>query len=223
MFISGPVRGLIQPASLNTHSNALPPASGVIAGTGRASAAKASDTDETEIAPHCRERRPEIPPRLRTHRPCQKRAERTPMNLKTSEIDLHRSVANFLDWMVMPPAVWTTFPAGWTAMKKGAAGRLRGCGLKAGMPDILVFYNGFTIGIELKTKTEISRPQEAMFAKLRNAGVLVHICRDIEDVYQALALCHHVPMRKFNYGQSYKAPESRRPEKSAQSASSPAP
>lgn len=106
-------------------------------------------------------------------------------------------------------------------MRTGAAGRLKGCGLRAGMPDILVFHNGFTVGLELKTVNgTISRPQQDMFARLRNAGVLVHICRSIEDVYQALSICHHVPMRKFN-APRLQAPEGRCPEKSSQGATAP--
>ncbi|HEX8837694.1 MAG TPA: VRR-NUC domain-containing protein [Candidatus Acidoferrum sp.] len=142
------------------------------------------------------------------------------MKPRISEIDLHRSVADFLNLMLLPPAVWTTFPAGWTPMRSGAAGRLKGCGLRAGMPDILVFHNGFTVGLELKAANgTLSRPQQDMFAKLRNAGVLVHICRSIEDVYKALSVCHHIPMRKFN-APRIATPEGRRTKESTQGASS---
>lgn len=138
-----------------------------------------------------------------------------------SELNLHRSVSDFLDWMLLPPAMWTTFPAGWTAMRAGAAGRLKGCGLKAGMPDILVFYNGFTIGIELKSSiNNLSKAQRAMFDKLRKAGVMTHVCRSIDEVYEALAMCHRVPMRNFSYAPRIKASEGGRPQESPQGAGS---
>ena len=121
--------------------------------------------------------------------------------LKMSETDLHRSVAEYLDWVLLPPAVWTTFPAGWTALRKGAAGRLKGCGLKAGMPDILVFYNGFTVGIELKTpKGKSSDDQIAMAHKLNKAGVVVHVCRSVDEVREVLSDIHQIPMRKHEFG-----------------------
>lgn len=139
------------------------------------------------------------------------------MILKISETDLHRSVADFLSWVVLPPAVWTTFPAGWTAMKTGAAGRLKGCGLKAGMPDILIFYNSFTLAIELKTdKGKVSPAQEEMHNLLRRAGVAVCIDRSVEDVEETLRT-YGIPMRKLSYGPPrLKAPKGRRPQKPAQ-------
>lgn len=130
------------------------------------------------------------------------------MKSRMSEIDLHRSVADFLSWVVMPPAVWTTFPAGWTGMRPGAAGRLKACGLKAGMPDILLFYNGFTIGIELKVKTKPSAEQLDMFNKLRAAGVTVSIARSVDDVEETLRT-YSIPMRKFSYGSSLTSSEVR--------------
>lgn len=140
------------------------------------------------------------------------------MSLRTSELDLHRCVADFLSWVVLPPAVWTTFPAGWTSMRAGAAGRLKGCGLKAGMPDILIFYDGFTLGIELKVKTKPSEVQLEMFNKLRAAGVSVSIARSIEDVERTLRT-YKIPMRKMSYGPPrLQAPEGRRPQKPTQGA-----
>jgi hypothetical protein len=107
--------------------------------------------------------------------------------LRESEIDLHRSVAEFLDWVILPPTVWTTFPAGWGRLGRATAGRLRACGLKEGMPDILVFHHGGTIGIELKTLAgKPSAVQLQMANRLLHAGVPVHICRSINDVHRVL-------------------------------------
>lgn len=136
-----------------------------------------------------------------------------------SELSLHRSVAEFMDWMVLPPALWTTFPSGWTAMRTGAAGRLKACGLKAGMPDILVFHAGKTIGIELKAPLCSPSPiQIDMFNKLKLAGITVHVARSIETVHSIL-LGYQIPMRKFSHAQSFETPEGRRAKEPAQSAS----
>ena len=140
---------------------------------------------------------------------------------KISEIGLHRSVADFLSWTVLPPAVWTTFPAGWTAMRPGAAGRLKACGLKEGMPDILVFHDRRTFGIELKTEKGIVSPaQLSTFNLLEAAGIPVKIARSVDDV-ACFLLERCIPMRKVRYG--YKTSASRRSPQPAQGASSAAP
>jgi hypothetical protein len=128
-------------------------------------------------------------------------------SVPVSEDSLHRSVAEFLDWMLLPPAVWTTFPAGWGKLGKATAGRLKAVGLKEGMPDILVF-RGVTIGIELKTEKGKQSPEQiAMMYKLRAAGVSVHVCRSIDEVYEVLTT-FRVPMRSFHG--SFTPTESRR-------------
>lgn len=147
--------------------------------------------------------------------------------MKTPELELHRSVAEFMEWVVLPPALWTTFPAGWTSMRPGAAGRLKGCGLKAGMPDILVFYNSFTIGIELKTPSRRpSRPspeQLDMHSQLQAAGVPVSVCRSIGEVERILRT-YKIPLRKFSHGEiPYTTPKGCRSQEPAQGAAHPTP
>lgn len=100
-------------------------------------------------------------------------------------------------------------------MRPGAAGRLKGCGLKAGMPDILVFHHGFTLGIELKTRSNPSPEQREMFKQLQSAGVSVAIARSVDDVERILRM-YSIPLRKFSYAPRIKAPEGRRPEEPAQ-------
>lgn len=114
----------------------------------------------------------------------------TAEGIKTlSEIELHRAVAQFLDWCLVPPAMFTTFPAGWDRMSKSRAGMLRGCGLVKGFPDILIFSLGQTIGIELKfAKGRLSADQKRTHERLKAAGVSVHVCRDIADVEVALRM-----------------------------------
>lgn len=104
------------------------------------------------------------------------------------EAELHKSVAHFLDWALVPPAFFSTFPAGWGKLSKASAGRLYASGLKAGMPDIFVFGPGRkTVGIELKVPPNTATAvQRTMFAKLQAVGIRVYICRSIEDVVDAL-------------------------------------
>jgi predicted peroxiredoxin len=107
--------------------------------------------------------------------------------LKVTEDQLHRATAVLLDTILLPPALWTTFPSGWGKLGKATAGRLHGSGLKAGMPDILIFFNGRAIGIELKTETgKLSKDQINMAARLSDAGVRVYLCRNTDDVIGVL-------------------------------------
>lgn len=102
--------------------------------------------------------------------------------------ELHLSVANLLDWVLLPPALYSTFPSGWGALSKSMAQRLRKSGLKAGMPDIMVFPgDGRCFGVELKAGNDVLSPaQREMGIRLRDAGVPVYVCRSVEQVWDAL-------------------------------------
>jgi hypothetical protein len=108
------------------------------------------------------------------------------------ESELHKSVAELLDWVLVTPAMFTTFPAGWGKLSKATAGRLYASGMKAGMPDILVFdrhshQTTKAIGIELKVgaNSQTSK-QRATAAALQAVGIRVYVCKSIEDVLAAL-------------------------------------
>lgn len=125
-------------------------------------------------------------PDSRARRAHRSRAARSTALIPT-EGQLHATIAELLDWVLLPPAVWTTFPAGWGVLGKATAGRLKKSGLKPGMPDMLVFCYGSTLGIELKALGKTTSPaQDEMFAKLRKAGVQVYICDCVADVIAAL-------------------------------------
>lgn len=128
--------------------------------------------------------------------PASGRTNRTRAQAAPLEIGLHATVANMLDWLLLSPAVYTTFPAGWGKMTPAMAGILHRCGLKKGMPDILVFYDGRCLGIELKTSGRSpSQAQREMTARLNAAGVSVLIARSVEDVRDILRRWD-IPMRK---------------------------
>lgn len=114
-----------------------------------------------------------------------------------TEEQLHRVVSELLDWCLLPPALWTTFPAGWGKLPRATAGRLYACGLKPGLPDIFVFYDGRTIGIELKrVGGKPTKIQQDMHQKLRAAGIMVHLCCSAQDVVLTLK-AEGFPLRKM--------------------------
>lgn len=136
----------------------------------------------------------QVPEARRPHRPGQARAQNKPLKRRPIDIphdptesQLHQSIAELLDWILIEPAFYSTFPAGWGKLTKGTAGRLYASGLKRGMPDILVFDRNKVAGIELKAgKNSVSSAQRTMFAKLQAVGITVHVCRSQEDVLAAL-------------------------------------
>ena len=101
------------------------------------------------------------------------------------EADTHAACAQALDRLLMPPAVWFTYPAGAVQLSPQQMARYSRPGLKRGLPDIWVLHRG-TYCIELKrrdgrlSKTRIARTrsgaprvlvgQEEMFPKLIASG-----------------------------------------------------
>jgi hypothetical protein len=121
-----------------------------------------------------------------------------------SENDLHEAVAEALDRLLMPPARWTTFPAGHVPLPARYAVKLARLGLKRNWPDILVLHCGATHGIELKRPGErlsIARwivnrrtgarryveGQREEFPRLEAAGMRVAVCETVVAVLDALA------------------------------------
>lgn len=118
---------------------------------------------------------------------------------KTPEQELHLAVAAFLRHAVRPPVFWTTFAAGGGGRLRGAF--LNGMGLKAGVPDILVFAPcemagvSLVLGIELKAgKGTLGPHQIETHLDLELAGVRCHVARSVDDVDIILAT-NGVPLR----------------------------
>lgn len=118
------------------------------------------------------------------------------------ETDLHAQVADALDRLLMPPAEWTTFPAGHVPLPARFAVKLARLGLKRNWPDILVLF-GVLHGIELKRPGEtLSRArwvrnrrgtlryvegQREVFPRLEAAGMRIAVCDSADAVLDALA------------------------------------
>lgn len=130
------------------------------------------------------------------------------------EQDLHESVAKALDRLLLPPAEWTTFPAGSVPLPPQFAAKLARLGLKRGWPDVLVLH-GRMFGIELKrvggvlSKTRVVRTRSGalrqldgqvdVFPRLNLAGMEIAVCRSIDEVLDALDVWG-VPTRQVRLG-----------------------
>jgi hypothetical protein len=119
------------------------------------------------------------------------------------ETDLHEAVAEALWRLLLPPAMWTTFPAGAVPLPPQFAAKLARMGLARGWPDILLVHQGI-FGIELKrdgsglsrSRTVTTRRgglrvlegQADVFPKLILAGFVdIAVCRSVEAVLSQLA------------------------------------
>jgi len=128
-----------------------------------------------------------------------------------SEDALHQSVADALAVLVLPPARWTTFPAGHVELPAPAAAKLARLGLQRGWPDLLVVHRGGVYGVELKrpggtlsrartVRTRRGRlrqvaGQAEVFSELEAAGMHIAVCTSVGDVLAALA-GWGVPLRR---------------------------
>ena len=115
-----------------------------------------------------------------------------------SEDDLQETVADALRVLLLPPTMWTAFPAGHVKLAPAQAARLYRMGLCRGWPDILIIHDGCVFGIELKTrtgvlsKTRIVRTrsggarvvvgQRDMHTRLLASGMRLAVCRSLDGV-----------------------------------------
>ncbi len=105
-----------------------------------------------------------------------------------TEAALHAQVAAYLALAIQPPSFFTTFPAG-HFKGKAVGGRLKGAGLKAGVPDVLLIQGGTgrAFWIELKTdQGRVSPVQAETGALLIAAGSPVAVCRSLDQVQDML-------------------------------------
>ena len=128
------------------------------------------------------------------------------------EDELHASVADALDKLLLPPARWTTFPAGSVPLPPRYAAKLSRLGLKRGWPDVQIVFGGRIYGVELKrrggklSRTRLVRTrrgglrelvgQEDEFPRLREAGMEIAVCNSLPAVLAFLAVCG-VPLRPY--------------------------
>lgn len=125
------------------------------------------------------------------------------MNLpgSASEDAFHLAVAELLEWVLRMPTFYTTFPAGYGRLGKGMAGKLKAKGMRAGMPDILIFHptkhyrTTRVLGLELKVGRNTTTAKQRETHELLGAtGVIVHTVRTLNDVLAAL-LAADIPFK----------------------------
>jgi hypothetical protein len=105
------------------------------------------------------------------------------------EDDLQRQVCQFLDVALHPYATYFAVPNGGKRHAREAA-RMKGLGLRAGVPDIVVISNGYAIFIELKSKRGVmSAAQKEMQRLLEYCACPVLLCRTVADVEEKLGHC----------------------------------
>jgi hypothetical protein len=129
------------------------------------------------------------------------------------ERDIHTVCAQVLDRLLAEPAAWACYPAGAAQLSPQQMARYSRLGLKRGMPDLLIFFDGVW-GIELKrhggrlSKTRIGRTrrgaprilegQEDVFPKLLAAGFKgIAICRSADEMLTQLKHWG-IPLRAFS-------------------------
>lgn len=125
-----------------------------------------------------------------------KRRARSPQKPRRREPEtvLHIAVAHYLDLALPEGFLHTCFPSGGGGAVRGA--KLKARGLKAGMPDHVVFahtgvegYEGNTVlWLELKAKRgQPSQAQKDMHPQLRAIGHQVEVVRTLDEVEAVLA------------------------------------
>jgi hypothetical protein len=116
-----------------------------------------------------------------------------------SETALHNAVADFLKTSLLPPAWFTTFPAGGGGKARG--GKLKRAGLMPGVPDIVICAppDGRAYWIELKWgQGDTSTAQDDCHAAIKAAGGKVAICWTLDAVKEALRLWD-IPVRASRF------------------------
>jgi hypothetical protein len=110
------------------------------------------------------------------------------------EDDLQRQVMAFLDVALPAEAVAFAVPNGGKRHAREAA-RMKGLGVKAGVPDLCVVYRGRAAFLELKAKRGVMSPaQKAMQKRLIYAGADVCLCKSVAEV-EASLLEAAIPLR----------------------------
>lgn len=113
-----------------------------------------------------------------------KHASTKPRSHPEQSLQIH--VANLLTWLVIDTP--------WTAIGHGGGGKqrgmiLKGMGVHAGWPDLMLIHRATPYFIELKAeKGVLSAAQKAVHEQIALAGGVVAVCRSIDQVRSTLAL-----------------------------------
>ena len=98
------------------------------------------------------------------------------------EDDLQRQVFQFLSWALPPDGIAYAIPNGGRRHAREAA-RMKGLGVRAGMPDIGICFRGRALYVELKApRGVVSEAQREMAKRLHYAGAAVMLCRSVGEL-----------------------------------------
>lgn len=106
--------------------------------------------------------------------------------MKRPEQALHKTVARYLDLFLPKTATWF-HPANGGYRRKVEAAILKGMGVRAGIPDIVIVWEGRAYFIELKAGTgKLTDHQVNMMRLLTDAGAGWRCCTSLNDVMETL-------------------------------------
>jgi hypothetical protein len=129
------------------------------------------------------------------------------------EVDLQAACATALDRLLLPPAFWFAMPVGHIELSGAQMARLTKIGLKRGLPDLWVLYNGVYC-IELKrrggslSRTRVGRTrrgspriyegQTDVFPRLLETGAVeaIAVCNSVDEMLAQLRQWD-IPLRAF--------------------------
>jgi hypothetical protein len=109
------------------------------------------------------------------------------MGVRRPEEQLHRAVVDLLTiYEARGLLAYCHVPNG-GARSKTEAGVLKATGVRAGVPDLLIWTRSSGFGIELKSGAgKLSPAQVAWHATITSLGHRVYVCRSIDDVERCL-------------------------------------
>lgn len=115
------------------------------------------------------------------------------------EQTLHLQVAQFLEAALTPASVWFHCPNG-GKRTRAEAGIFCGLGVKSGIPDVVIVFDGQAHFIELKsTRGRIQPSQTEMMCRLRKAGARIAVARSLDEVIDHIQRWS-IPLRLHQYG-----------------------
>jgi hypothetical protein len=108
--------------------------------------------------------------------------------IRRPEQQVQKAVLNHLAWRAVPGTWWCHYPAGgWRSAIEAAI--LRGLGVVAGVPDILIVHCGQLYALELKAANgRLTDVQSDTHAAMKRAGAIVATARGIDDALGQLTL-----------------------------------
>jgi hypothetical protein len=131
------------------------------------------------------------------------------------ELDIHQACAQALDRLLLPPAMWFTYPAGAAELSPQQMARYSRIGLKRGLPDIWLLHRAVYCvelkrrgGVLSKTRVGLTRRgsprvyvgQAEVFPLLIATGAIeaIAVCTSVDEM---LAQCRRwqIPLRVHSF------------------------